>query len=69
MTTYAARADDVGTACCCVEGDGLVPAVHTGNVASAAADALLAVEDGKDDGVAVQVAGLDKVWQLLTHER
>ena len=42
------------------KGDGLVATVHTGNVASAAADALLAVEDGEYYSIAVQVVGRNK---------
>ena len=40
------------------EGDGLVAAVHAGHIAPAATNALLAVKDGEDDGVTVQVTGL-----------
>ena len=50
------------------EGDGLVSAVHAGNITPAAADAFLAVEDGEDDGVTVQVAGLDKAGDLFAHQ-
>ena len=50
------------------EGDGLVSAIHAGDVAPAAADAILAVEDGEDNGVAVQVVGRNKAGKPLTHQ-
>ena len=50
------------------EGDGLMSAVHTGNVAPAAADAILAVKEGINDGVAVQIVRPGDIGQLLTHQ-
>ena len=68
MAAHALGAHEVGLAVV-AEGDGLVAAVHTGDVAPAAADALVAVEDGEDYSIAVQVVGRNKVGQLLAHER
>ena len=51
------------------EGDGLLADVHAGDVAPAAADAILAVEDGVNDSVAVQVVGLSEIGQLLAHQQ
>ena len=68
VTAHALGAHEVRLAVV-AEGDGLVTAVHAGDVAPAAANALLAVEDGEDYSIAVQVVGRNKVGQLLTHER
>ena len=57
MTAYALAAHKVWLAVL-TECDGLMAAVHAGNVASAAADARLIVEYGEDNGIAVQIAGL-----------
>ena len=67
MAAHALVAHDVRLAVI-AKGDGLVATVHTGDIAPAAADALLAVDDGIDDGVAVQVAGLGEIGQLLSHQ-
>ena len=58
----ALAAHEVGFAVV-AEGDGLVAAIHAGDVAPAAADAILAVEDGEDNGVAVQVVGRNKAGE------
>ncbi len=50
------------------EGDGLVAAVHTGNIAPATTDAILSVEDGEYYGIAVQVVGRNKGGKPLTHQ-
>ena len=63
----ALGAHEVGLAVV-AEGDGLVTTVHAGNVAPAAADALLAVKDGVDNGVAVQVVGRNKAGKPFTHQ-
>ena len=68
MAANALAAQEMGLAVV-AKGDGLVATVHAGDVAPAAADALFGAEDGEYNSVAVQVAGLDKVGQLLTHER
>ena len=67
VTAHALGAHEVGLSVI-AEGDGLVAAIHAGDVASAAADALVGVEDGKDDGVSVQVVGRNKVGKPLTHQ-
>ena len=67
MATDALAAHEVWLAVL-TERDGLVAAVHTGNIAPAAADALLAVEDGEDNGLAVQVVGRYKVGKSFTHK-
>lgn len=67
MTAHTLVAHEMGLAVL-AEGDGLMAAVHAGNVAPAAADALLSVEDREDDGVAVQVARLDEFGQLLAYK-
>ena len=68
MAADALGAHEVGLAVV-AEGDGLVASVHAGDVAPAAADALVAVEDGENYSIAIQVVGRNKVGQLLTHER
>ncbi len=55
VTTYAARADDVWTTCCGVEGDGLMTTIHAGRVAASATYAALGVDLGIDDGAAIEV--------------
>ena len=50
------------------EGNGLVAAVPAGNVAAAAADAGVAVDDRVNDRRAVQVRGADKIRKLFTHQ-
>ena len=67
MAAHALAAHEVGLAVV-AEGDGLVAAVHAGDIAPAAADALVGVEDGKDDGVTVQVVGRNKAGKPLTHQ-
>ena len=67
VTAHALGAHKVGLAVF-AEGDGLVAAIHAGDVASAAADALVGVEDGKDDGVTVQVVGRNKAGKPLTYK-
>ena len=49
------------------EGYSLVSTVHTGDIASAAADALVGVEDGEDYSIAVQVVGRNKAGKPLSH--
>ena len=68
VATDALAAHEVGLAVV-AEGDGLVAAVHTGDVASAATNTILMIKYGIYNGVTVQVAGLDKVGQLFTNER
>ena len=63
----ALAAHEVGLAVV-AEGDGLVAAIHAGDVASAAADALLAIEDGEYYSIAVQVVGRNKAGKPLTHQ-
>ena len=48
----ALTAHEVGRAVV-AKGDCLVSAVHAGDVAPATADAILCVEDGEDNGIAV----------------
>ena len=67
MAAYALGAHEMGLAVV-AEGDGLVTAVHAGNVAPAAADTFLTVEDGEDDGVTVQVVGCNKAGKPFTHQ-
>ena len=67
MTAHALGAHEVGLTVI-AEGDGLVAAIHAGDVTSAAADALVGVEDGKDDGVTVQVVGRNKAGKPLSHK-
>ena len=55
MTTYALRADDSGLACFRVEGNSLVAAILTRNVAAAASDTAFVVDFRKYDGIAIQV--------------
>ena len=50
------------------EGDGLMAAIHAGDIAPTAADALLAVEDGEDYSIAVKVVGRNKAGKPLTHQ-
>jgi len=57
VATDAAGAHDVGLARGCVEGDGLVAAVVAGGVATATADAHVAVNLRIDDGGAVEFGG------------
>ena len=67
VATHALVAHEVRLAVV-AEGDGLMAAVHTGNIASATADAALTIEDGEDHGVAVQIVGFREIRQLLTHQ-
>ena len=67
VTAHALGAHEVRLAVV-AEGDGLVTAVHAGNVAPAAANALLGAKDGEDDGITVQVAGFGEIGQLLSHQ-
>ena len=55
MATYALRADDSGLACFRVEGDSLVTAILTRNVAASASDAAFVVDLRKYNGIAIQV--------------
>ena len=50
------------------EGDGLVPAVPAGNVAAAATDAGVPVNDREHDRRAVQVRGADKIGKLFAYQ-
>ena len=61
MTTYAACADNMGAACCRVEGDGLVAAIQARRVAASATHAALSVDLGIDHRLAVEVGGRDEV--------
>ena len=67
VTPDALVAHDVGFAVV-IEGDGLMAAIHAGDVAPATADALVTVDEREDDRVAIQVTGPDDVGNLLTHQ-
>ena len=68
VAAHALGAHEVGLTVI-AEGDGLVAAVHTGDVTSATTNTILMIKYGIYNGVTVQVAGLDEVGQLLTHKR
>lgn len=55
MATGALRADNSGLACFRVEGNSLVAAILTRNVAAAASDTAFVVDFRKYDGIAIQV--------------
>ena len=57
MASDAFSPNDMGLSCVEVEADGLVAAVLARDVATSAADALVAVDGWKHLGVAVEVGG------------
>jgi len=68
VTAYAARADDVGATGGCVEGDGLMSAVHARRIATSAADAALGVDGGIDNGAAIEVGRCDEVGEFFANQ-
>ena len=68
MATDTLGANETGKTGDGIEGDGLMSTVHAGNIAAAAAHALVSVYLRIDDGVAIQVGGPDKIRQGLTHD-
>ena len=67
MAADALCADDAGLAGFFVEGDGLVSAVQTGDMAAATAYATVSVDFRIGHRLAVEVGGKDEVGQLLAH--
>ena len=68
VATYAARADDVGTTCCGVEGDGLMATIHAGCVATSATYAALGIDLWIDDGAAIEVGRCDEVGEFFANQ-
>ncbi len=68
MAAYAALSIEMRLTQVGIEGDGLMAAVLVGGVATAAADALLTVEVGIHDGIAVEVGGRVEIGQLLSYQ-
>ena len=68
VAAYALCAHDAGLAGSGVEDDGLVAAVHAGGVATAATNALVAINLRIDDGFAVEVGGQIELGQTFAHQ-
>ena len=68
MAAYALGAHELWLAGVMIEDNGLVAAIAARHLAASAADALLLVELGVADGVAVQVVGMEELRQLFAHE-
>ena len=60
--------DDTGLTGLRVEGDGLVPAVHAGDVAASAADALVAVGLRIDDGFVISYFIVNQLFRWINNE-
>jgi hypothetical protein len=68
MTTYTLGADNTGLTSCSFENDGLMTAVVAGNQATATADTLIVIYLRIDNRVTIQMVGIHKRRQRLTHK-
>ena len=67
-TSYAIRANDAWLASRGVECDGLMATIGARDVATATANATVAVYLGKHNGVTVEAGGCDKLVESLSHK-
>ena len=68
VTADALGANQTGASGYAIEDDGLMTAIAARNLTTATTDAQFLVELRIDDGVAVQMVGIQKLRQLLAHE-